>query len=72
MALHVGRSRLPELLNAKGLTQADFARLLEVSEPFVSQVISGKKYFSYPVAVRAAYVLGCTMEDLHEIKLVKG
>lgn len=72
MALHIGRSRLPELLKNKGLTQADFARLLGVSEPFVSEVIKGPKHFSYSVAARASYILGCQMEDLHEIKLIKG
>jgi transcriptional regulator with XRE-family HTH domain len=66
LALRLGRSRLPELLKAKRLTQAEFARLLGVSEAFISQVIAGLRYFSYPVAANAAYILGCTMEALHE------
>jgi transcriptional regulator with XRE-family HTH domain len=66
LALHVGRSRLPELLKMRGLTQTEFARLLGVSDAFISQIISGIRYFSYPMAAKAAYILKCTMEDLHE------
>lgn len=68
MALHIGRSRIPELLEQKGLSQVDLARYAEISESYVSQVISskGKKFFSYPVAARVAHFLGCSMEDLHE------
>lgn len=66
MALLVGRSRLPELIDKKKWTQAEFARRLDVSEGFLSQVISGKRFFSYPVAANAAYLLNCSMDDLHE------
>lgn len=68
MALHIGRSRIPELLAEKGLNQADLARYAEISESYVSQVIKsrGKKFFSYPVAAKVAFFLGCEMEDLHE------
>jgi transcriptional regulator with XRE-family HTH domain len=66
MALRIGRSRLPELLKAKRKSQAEFARLLGVSEAFISQIIAGKRHFSYPVAAKAADILGCTMEDLHD------
>lgn len=68
MALRVGRSRIPELLERKGWTQAEFARRLDISEGFLSQVISGKRYFSYPTAAKAAFLLGCSMEELHEIE----
>jgi transcriptional regulator with XRE-family HTH domain len=66
MAPQIGRSRLPELLATKGWSQAEFARRLGISEGFLSQVISGKRYFSYPTASEAAWLLGCSMEDLHE------
>lgn len=65
MALRIGRSRLPELLAARHMSQAEFARQLDVSEAFVSQVIAGVRFFSYPMAAKAAYTLRCTMEDLH-------
>lgn len=67
MALRVGRSRLPELLKAKGYSQSEFARLLGVSRAFISQVIKGEKYFSYPLGINAAFLLDCPMEELHEI-----
>lgn len=66
MPLRIGRSRLPELLVSKIWTQAEFARRLGISQGFLSQVIAGKRYFSYPVAAKAAWLLDCTMEDLHE------
>jgi transcriptional regulator with XRE-family HTH domain len=68
MALHVGRSRLPEILKAKRMLQADLARRLNVSEPFISQVISGYRdsRFSYEMAKNVAEILGVLMEDLHE------
>lgn len=68
MALHVGRSRLPELLKAKRMSQAEFARRLNVSEPFISQIISGYRNakFSYEMAQNAAKILGVNMELLHE------
>lgn len=67
MAPPVGRSRLPELLKINRLSQTEFARLMDISDGFVSQVISGKRYFSYPMAVRASKLLKCKMEDLHDI-----
>lgn len=67
MAVSVGRSRLPELLTKRGLSQTKFAELLGVSDAFVSQVISGKRYFSYPLAIKAADILKCKSDDLHVI-----
>lgn len=66
MALHVGRSRLPELYEARHITQAEFSRMLGVSEAFLSNVKNGKKYFSYELSVNAAKILRCTVEKLHE------
>ncbi len=67
MALHKpGRSRLPELLKRKRLKPIDLARFLSVSPSFISQVISGKRFFSYEIAGKASQILECSMEDLHE------
>jgi transcriptional regulator with XRE-family HTH domain len=68
----VGRSRLPILLKAKRLKQVEFATMLGISEAFVSQIIKGVRYFSYPTALNAAYILGCSMEELHEPPLKSG
>jgi transcriptional regulator with XRE-family HTH domain len=66
LQINIGRSRLPELLAAKRMSQAEFSRKLDVSESFITQVIGGKSYFSYLMARKASKTLGCTMEDLHE------
>jgi transcriptional regulator with XRE-family HTH domain len=69
MALLVGRSRLPELLAKKRMSQAELARRLEVSEALISRIINGdgKHHFSYEKALNAAFILGCLAEELHEI-----
>lgn len=57
---------MPELLKKRGLTQSRFAEMLGVSKGFISQVIHGKAFFSYELARKAAHILRCKMEDLHE------
>lgn len=64
MALQFGRSRLPELLGK--MSQAQFAKRIEVSEAYVSQIIKGKTTFSLLKAKHASDVLNCTIEDLYE------
>jgi transcriptional regulator with XRE-family HTH domain len=66
MALRFGRSRLPELLAAKGMSQAEFARRLKTSEAYVSRIISGKQRFGLLKAKRAARILDCYIDDLYE------
>lgn len=70
MALRIGRSCLPELLARKGMTQAEFARRLGVSESYVTKIIKGEKHFSYLRAKMASDILGCTMEELYEWEYV--
>ncbi len=66
MALQFGRSRLPELLEQNHLSQADFARRMRLSEPYVSQLISGVRKFSLLKARQAAKTLHCYVDDLYE------
>ncbi|WP_432644063.1 helix-turn-helix transcriptional regulator [Paenibacillus pabuli] len=66
MALRLGRSRLPELLRRNKLSQSSFAERLGTSEAFISQIISGKKHFSYIMALKASLILNCHMEELYE------
>lgn len=66
MALQFGRSRLPELLEEKHLSQAEFARKLKVTEAYVSQIISGKRRFGFLMAKRASKILKCVTDDLYE------
>lgn len=65
MALRIGRSRLPELLRNKRLSQVEFARKMNVTEAFVSKIISGDSKLSLLKAKRAADILGCIIEDLY-------
>lgn len=61
----MGSSRLLELINLAGLTQAEFARRLGVSKTFIVKVIRGEKKFSYERAYQASIILNCRMEELH-------
>jgi transcriptional regulator with XRE-family HTH domain len=66
MALQYGRSHLPELLAKAGKTQVQLADHLEVTEGFISQVISGKSRLSVIKRKMTADFLGCTSDDLNE------
>jgi transcriptional regulator with XRE-family HTH domain len=66
MALQVGRSHLPELLSKAGKTQAQLADRLDVTEGFISQVISNKSKLSVIKRKMTADFLGCTSDDLNE------
>lgn len=61
----IGRSRIPELLAKIGKQQYHLAEHLGVSEPFLSQVISGKRQLSVVKRKKAADYLGCTSDDLN-------
>lgn len=62
----IGRSRIPELLKIKGKEQVDLAIILEVSEPYLSQVISGKRKLSVTKMKKCADYFGVRMDDLNE------
>lgn len=66
MALQFGRTRLPELLEKRRMSQAEFARRLDVSEAYASQLASGRRKFTFIMAMRAAVILQCTPMDLYE------
>lgn len=64
--LRPGRSRLPYLLAKKRMKNVDLANHLGVTSGFITLIIQGERYFSYPLAAKAARKLECTMEELHE------
>lgn len=66
MPFQIGRSRLPELLAEKRMSQADFARRLNVTEGFISKIISLESKFSIVKAKEAAFILGCYIDELYE------
>lgn len=65
MALQFGRCRLPELLEARHMTQSEFARRLNISEAYVSQLAKGVRKFTFLMAKRAAVILQCSTDDLY-------
>lgn len=66
MALRVGRSRILEHLNRIGMTQAEYARRLKVSEAFVTKLISGDKKLSLVKSKMSANLFGCIIDDLYD------
>jgi putative transcriptional regulator len=57
-------NRIAEQRRARGLTQADLARLLAVSRQTVISIERGKYDPSLPLAFRMAATFGCRIEDL--------
>lgn len=72
MALHLGRSRLRYWRNLRGLTQADLANYLGVSQPYISGLENGKEIPSYELAANLAELLEIDMKELYEWKSVPG
>lgn len=66
MDLRIGRCRVPEYLKKSGMNQAEFARRMELSEGFVSKVMTGEKKLSLTKAKVAADLFGCCIDDLYE------
>jgi transcriptional regulator with XRE-family HTH domain len=69
MAVSVGRSRLPELLTKNNLSQTKFADLMGISDAFVTKVKKNERFFSYQLSIKAAHILNCLVEELHEIEI---
>jgi transcriptional regulator with XRE-family HTH domain len=62
-----GRSRLPELLEKRKLSQSEFARRLGVDQSFIPKIISKHSKFSLFTAIKAADILQCDVRDLYEL-----
>jgi transcriptional regulator with XRE-family HTH domain len=71
MPFLIGRSRLPELLVQKHMSQAEFARRLDVTEGYISKIIRLDSKFSIIKAKEAANILGCYIDDLYEWKYIR-
>lgn len=57
---------LPALRATKGLTQADLARLLDVSRQTVISLEKGRYDPSLPLAFKIAALFGCAIEDVFD------
>ena len=71
MPFQFGRSRLPELLVENHMSQAEFARRLDVTEGYISKIIGLNSKFSLIKAKEAAHILKCHIDDLYEWKYVR-
>lgn len=50
----------------KGITQAELAEKIHVSQPMLCQIERGTKSPSLPLSAEIAAVLGCTVNDILE------
>lgn len=64
--VRMGKSNIPELLHKHGRTQAALADYLEVTEGYISQVISGRSKLTVINAKKVAIFLNCCIDDLNE------
>jgi len=59
---------IKELRKKAGLTQKEFADLLQTSISHVSRLETGKHLPSLPVAYKIASILNCLIEDLYDFE----
>ena len=58
--------RIRSLRLGKGVSQAEMAEKLEISQALLCQIERGSKAPSLPVAINIARILGVTLNDLVE------
>lgn len=66
MAYIVGKCLLQQILDEKGIEQAELARKLNVTRPQINKYVKNKQGMSLQTAYNIACLLGCNMEDLYE------
>lgn len=66
MALRIGRCLLPQLIQRTGLTQADFAHRVGMSESTISHYVNNRRIMSLENAKIIATALGVHIDDLYE------
>lgn len=66
--MRIGRCRIQELLNAKGMTQQELAARTGMSKSFISDKVHNRGSHGMWVdsAKKIATVLGCTIDELYE------
>ncbi|MCM3632906.1 helix-turn-helix transcriptional regulator [Paenibacillus camelliae] len=65
MTFILGECLLLSRLKEKGISQAEFARRMECTEAFVSQLIHKKSNMSLEFAIIAAHLLECRVTDFY-------
>jgi transcriptional regulator with XRE-family HTH domain len=67
MAFLLGECLLLEILNEKGMSQAEFARRMDCSRQYVSQLISGDATMSLQFAINASFLLDCDYRRFYRL-----
>jgi plasmid maintenance system antidote protein VapI len=68
MAFLLGECQLQSLLKRANMKPAEFARQMECSRTYVSDLISGDKTMSLEFAINAAYILDCEVNELYALR----
>ena len=58
------KNRIEELRKARGISQAEFAKLMRVSRQTISSLENGRYNPSIELAYRVAHWFGLTIEDV--------
>jgi DNA-binding XRE family transcriptional regulator len=59
-------SKVKQLREAKGMTQAELAKSAGITQSFISDLEGNKKFPSMPTMTKIAKMLGVTVNDLFE------
>lgn len=62
------QTNIKKLREKRGLTQADLARELSISQNALYRIEKGTLMVSVPVAIEIAEILGCTLDELLLVK----
>ncbi|MFB7817782.1 helix-turn-helix domain-containing protein [Paenibacillus chitinolyticus] len=65
-AIRIERIRLPLLLAQAGMTQAQLAGRLKLTDSFIHKVIKGERKLSLVKTKEAAIIFDCNMDDLYK------
>lgn len=66
MALRIGRCLLSQLIQRSGLTQAEFAKRVDMSESTISHYANNRRIMSLENAKIIAATLSVHIDDLYE------
>ncbi|QNG61781.1 helix-turn-helix transcriptional regulator [Bacillus sp. PAMC26568] len=72
MRYQVGKSRIPELCEKRGINQTQLAELVGISKGRVSEYVRLQYFPGVVIARNMAYHLNCAIEELYDWELVSG
>ena len=65
------KCNISEFLNKKGMTQRELADAIDTTEVSISRYITGDRIPKATTCIQMAKELGCSVEELYEIKSTK-